>query len=667
MVERESTAGETKKRAEAWFLRTGEDAVHGELTLEAMAEWAETGRILAHHDVSRDSKHWVKAETVPELRMDWCATLKSGATQGPFNLLALPDLCRRGIIDATTILRNKLTNREIPAASILRGVPDPTKTPGQRPPLRKAQTGYVEPPADSAARGPATGASAGLPEVTPVAGVSAKGAVSPPLLTKPRTAAVLKPTELPSSETETVAISPPPPTPPAAEPTPAPAAPTPEPAGPAAIAQLNEEIQKLRKDVGDHKDRIGKLLKNLADEMTMYEELRASHTRSTGEFQRKIDEKQKAIDAKGQQFEEKEKTVADLRKRCDELEAEARQRADQEVEVADGVRQQLRELEGSLRKEQKAHKKSGAAAAESQSQLTAQVAALKGELERNGGVADKRKKDIERLEHENAELKKGHERARAETAGLMPRVSRLEQDKEGLRQANDDLRNQAEGLKKQEEKLRQELERQQQEAEKARRRAEELEGENAERARELEALGRAAEPTTEEAKWYLRLEGDQVFGPVGLTALCEWAADCRVGPGQQVSQDQKTWKSAEELPQLRMEWNVTLVNGTEYGPLNAFAIPHLIRDEAVAPDASIVNRDSGEKKVLADLLIAETKAIRAGEAELAEEVRRQGALVAAMKKRVEEQRPAAPPQSIRSRLLVRSGSGASPDVNAQPS
>ena len=105
-----------------WFLRTSAESVHGELTLDTLRQWAESGRILAENEISRDGKTWILASDVPELKMDWVVTLRSGIIHGPLNLLSVPSIYRRGIIDNEAILENRTSKQKIPAASLLRGL-----------------------------------------------------------------------------------------------------------------------------------------------------------------------------------------------------------------------------------------------------------------------------------------------------------------------------------------------------------------------------------------------------------------------------------------------------------------------------------------------------------------------------------------------------------------
>ncbi len=105
---------------DTWYLRAGPDTIYGELTLAMLMVWAEEGRLTAQSEVSINGRDWVAAEHLPELKMDWRVTLKSGAEYGPLNLLAVPVLFKRGVIDLGAVLENKITHRRIPVVSLLR-------------------------------------------------------------------------------------------------------------------------------------------------------------------------------------------------------------------------------------------------------------------------------------------------------------------------------------------------------------------------------------------------------------------------------------------------------------------------------------------------------------------------------------------------------------------
>jgi len=98
----------------------------------------------------------------------------------------------------------------------------------------------------------------------------------------------------------------------------------------------------------------------------------------------------------------------------------------------------------------------------------------------------------------------------------------------------------------------------------------------------------------EKATWFLRTGGNAVYGPLTLTTLKNWAADGRIGPGNEVSQDKDSWVAAETLEALQMNWHVLLKSGSEYGPFNLLAAPKLVRNGIIDPDTLMENRATGK-------------------------------------------------------------------------
>ncbi len=117
--------------------------------------------------------------------------------------------------------------------------------------------------------------------------------------------------------------------------------------------------------------------------------------------------------------------------------------------------------------------------------------------------------------------------------------------------------------------------------------------------------------------WFLQVEESQVYGPVEARVLQEWAADCRVGPDHLVSRDQETWVQAGELPFLQMDWYVTLPDETTFGPLNLFAIQHLVSDGSVRADSSATHKSQSRTVSLEELLSPELSRLAGTQADLA--------------------------------------------------
>jgi hypothetical protein len=136
--------------------------------------------------------------------------------------------------------------------------------------------------------------------------------------------------------------------------------------------------------------------------------------------------------------------------------------------------------------------------------------------------------------------------------------------------------------------------------------------------KKLAAIASAARSIAQEARaadvkprWHLRLDGQSVYGPVDLPVVLDWVAQCRVAPQDEVSADGQSWKRADGVPELRMDWLVGLPDGSTYGPVNLQAVAQMIKDGIVAPNAPLAHKITGQKQTADWLLSPEISAIRA--------------------------------------------------------
>ena len=91
-------------------------------------------------------------------------------------------------------------------------------------------------------------------------------------------------------------------------------------------------------------------------------------------------------------------------------------------------------------------------------------------------------------------------------------------------------------------------------------------------------------------EWYLKANDESIYGPLTLTLLRDWAAHARIHPGNQVSQDKQTWQSAEDLPELKMNWIAKMRGRPDYGPFSLLAAPLLAQRGKLTPGATLTNR-----------------------------------------------------------------------------
>ena len=90
-----------------------------------------------------------------------------------------------------------------------------------------------------------------------------------------------------------------------------------------------------------------------------------------------------------------------------------------------------------------------------------------------------------------------------------------------------------------------------------------------------------------ESKWYLRTQND-TFGPETEARLVEWAKLGRIQPGQEVSDDNITWRRVEDVPFLDMRFSIDIGDGNPRGPFNRAAAEALLASGRLPKTSSIV-------------------------------------------------------------------------------
>ncbi|MFC1453413.1 hypothetical protein ACFLSJ_08735, partial [Verrucomicrobiota bacterium] len=254
--------------------------------------------------------------------------------------------------------------------------------------------------------------------------------------------------------------------------------------------------------------------------------------------------------------------------------------------------------------------------------LQTQLAELRKEL----GQRDAR---VEELSKQAAEAVAARKKAEADTARLSGEAARLRQEKGSLEAAakdgdGDRERQQAEERLKlarqraesearekarEADAVRRELESEKRAHAETRRTAEKRQAELREALDSMRVRSSApvsAPETRPEPQWHVRFPDGSTHGPVSVSELVAWARECRVGPDQEASRDRRTWVSVKSLPDLKMEWMVKLVDGTPYGPFNAFALEYLISDGVLDAMSEVTNRRTGQRGPAYRMILAES-------------------------------------------------------------
>jgi hypothetical protein len=98
--------------------------------------------------------------------------------------------------------------------------------------------------------------------------------------------------------------------------------------------------------------------------------------------------------------------------------------------------------------------------------------------------------------------------------------------------------------------------------------------------------------------WYLRKNDDVVYGPVDDSTLRQWAAEDRIAPEDQVSQDRQIWSPAHDQPGLEMDWLIEMDDGTRYGPINLAALREFATNGLLAPQTRLTHKTTGAVRLL---------------------------------------------------------------------
>jgi len=103
-----------------WYVRIGNSRTYGPFDLAVLKKWTVEGRIGPGNEVSKDQDLWAPVHALPELQMQWTASTRQGGEFGPFSLLSVPSLLRRGILGSDAVLENSTTKKTLEIQSLMR-------------------------------------------------------------------------------------------------------------------------------------------------------------------------------------------------------------------------------------------------------------------------------------------------------------------------------------------------------------------------------------------------------------------------------------------------------------------------------------------------------------------------------------------------------------------
>lgn len=103
------------------------------------------------------------------------------------------------------------------------------------------------------------------------------------------------------------------------------------------------------------------------------------------------------------------------------------------------------------------------------------------------------------------------------------------------------------------------------------------------------------------AKWYLSKHIDgELFGPVSLEQLSQWAAEASISPLDKVSCDAENWVKAPMIPELEMDYLLQVGPESYYGPTTIGAVREFLACGEITVDTMVTNCKTAETRPLSE-------------------------------------------------------------------
>ncbi len=108
-------------------------------------------------------------------------------------------------------------------------------------------------------------------------------------------------------------------------------------------------------------------------------------------------------------------------------------------------------------------------------------------------------------------------------------------------------------------------------------------------------------PTENSDNWFLKKhENGEVFGPVPLQKIREWAHSAQVNSQDMLSNDNVIWTQAPMIAQMEMDWLVEVNDHLLYGPTTAETLLEFHQLGEISSETIVLNCCSGESLPLGE-------------------------------------------------------------------
>lgn len=108
-------------------------------------------------------------------------------------------------------------------------------------------------------------------------------------------------------------------------------------------------------------------------------------------------------------------------------------------------------------------------------------------------------------------------------------------------------------------------------------------------------------PTDNPDNWYLKKhENGEVFGPIPLEKIRDWAHSAQVNSQDMLSSDNVIWTQAPMIPQMEMDWLVEVNDNLLYGPTTAETLLEFNQLGEISSETTIINCRTAESMLLGE-------------------------------------------------------------------
>jgi hypothetical protein len=100
--------------------------------------------------------------------------------------------------------------------------------------------------------------------------------------------------------------------------------------------------------------------------------------------------------------------------------------------------------------------------------------------------------------------------------------------------------------------------------------------------------------------YLLKYEEGDVFGPVPLRQLKEWAQGAQISPLDKISTDEKNWVKAPMIPALGMDYLIEVGPDQYYGPTTLGAVKEFIIAGELTRETILTNCHDGTNQTVSE-------------------------------------------------------------------